>query len=385
MSMRRILGLVLIAGLSAGGAWSARAASTVTAEEVLRADRLGATGDPTTSIASSEVLALSDEMREFLDRNVNPGATAKFKMQQLVDALMGTKDFRLEYDEDTRTASETFRLRRGNCLSFTVLFVALARGVDLQAEFQEVEIPPDWSTREDVFVLNLHINVRVDLRDGGIRAVDFNIGDFKSTYEVEVIPDRRAIAHFFNNMGVERMQTGKVEEAVAFFRRAILETDGDFGPAWNNLGTLYRKAGLFEYAEAAYFEALEVDRRDAVAMSNLERIYREVGDPEKAEVYREKVDSHRMRNPHLRYALARKAFENRDFDAAIDHLKFAARHAPDRGDYSFLLGVCYLVSGDPAKARRWVERAERAAETDEERQDYAARFEALRRQLASPD
>jgi Flp pilus assembly protein TadD len=349
----------------------------VTADEVMSGKLLGATDDPTTSIEGSAVLALSDEMRAFLRRNVNAGGTDVFKLQQLIDALMGKTSFRLEYDENTRTAAETFRLQRGNCLSFTTMFVTLARGADLDADFQEVDIPPDWSTRRDVFVLNRHINVIVRLGMSGTRAVDFNMADFKTTYEVEPISDNRAIAHFFNNMGVERMQAGDTADSVAFFRRALLESGGDFSPAWTNLGLLYRRAGHFDHAETAYLQAIKVDRGDYVAMSNLVSLYEQLGEREKADNYRKKVDQHRMRNPHLRYSLARDAFDEGDYDTAIEHLKFALRKSKDEAEYAFLLGVCYLRIGDEEKARKWAARAERAAETAEQRERYSAEFEAL--------
>lgn len=257
------------------------------------------------------------------------------------------------------------------------MFVTLARGTGLKADFQEVDIPPDWTTRQDVFVLNRHVNIIVDVGEGGTRAVDFNVGDFKSTYDVDTISDRRAIAHFFNNMGVERMQSGEIVDAVAFFRRAIVETEGGFSPAWTNLGTLYRKHGHLEFAEAAYLQALGSDKEDAVAMSNLVSLYEADGDRERAEVYRKRVDKHRMLNPHLRFSLALEAFDGGDFDTAIDHLKYAIRKVKDEGDYYFLLGVCYLMKGDEQKARRWVDKAERVAETDEERLRYSTRFEDL--------
>jgi len=377
MSRRGILVVALGAVLSTGGLSVVWAQPAVTPDELLSGRIFGATDDPSTSIESSAVLALSDEMREFLRKNVNPGGTDIFKLQQLVDAIMGTKTFRLEYDENTRTAAETFRLRRGNCLSFTTLFVSLARGAGLKADFQEVDIPPDWSTRKDVFVLNRHVNVYVDLGASGTRAVDFDIGDFKSTYEVDTISDNRAIAHFFNNVGVERMQAGDIVDAFAFFRRAILETNGDFSPAWTNLGLLYRKGGHDEYAEAAYLRALKADRADVVAKSNLVRLYEMRGDTEEAQRYRKKVDQHRMRNPHLRFSLAREAFENRDYDTAIEHLKYAIRKQKDEDEYYFLLGMCYLMTGDEEKARRWTAKAERMAATDEKKRRYSSEFEAL--------
>ena len=38
---------------------------------------------------------------------------------------------------------------RGNCLSFSSMFVAMAREADLTAYFQEVYIPPNWRTVND--------------------------------------------------------------------------------------------------------------------------------------------------------------------------------------------------------------------------------------------
>ena len=377
MSSRGALVAALVAGFLTGGLPVVWAQAAVTPEEVLAGKLLGATDDLATSIKSNSVLALSDEMRAFLGNHVNPGGTDVFRMQQLIDAMMGTTGFRLEYDESTRIAAETFRLQQGNCLSFTTLFVALARGTGLKADFQEVEIPPDWSTRKDVFVLNRHVNVIVQLGASGSRAVDFNIGDFKSTYKVDKISDKRAIAHFFNNMGVERMQTGETAEAVAFFRRAIVDGDGEFSPPWTNLGMLYRKTGYYEYAEAAYLEAIKVDKEDDVARSNLVSLYERSGDLEKLQAYQKKVSKHRLRNPHLRYSLARDAFSDGDYEAAIEHLKNATRRVKDKSEYFFLLGVCYLMQGDEEKARRWTAKAEKVAETDEEKRRYSKKIEAL--------
>jgi Flp pilus assembly protein TadD len=368
---------VIVAVVLAGGSFSALGQKTVTRKDVLAGRPLGATDDPTTSIEGSAVLALSDQMRAFLKKNVNPGGTDVFRLQQLTDAIMGKTHIRLEYDESTRTAAETFRLQRGNCLSFTTMFVALARGAGLKADFQEVDIPPDWTTREDVFVLNRHVNIVVDVGAAGTRAVDFNVGDFKTTYDVDKISDKRAIAHFFNNMGVERMQEGDVVDAVAFFRRAIDETGGGFSPAWTNLGMLYRKYGHLEHAEVAYLQALKADKEDTVAMSNLVSLYEAKGDREKAEKYQKRVDKHRLHNPHLRFSLALEAFSNGEIDTAIGHLKYAIRKVDDEGKYYYLLGVCHLVNGDEQKARRWVAKAERVAATDDERQKYATDFESL--------
>ena len=117
MINRFIVAVAAITVLSTGGSPAVWAEPTPSPEELLSGELLGAADDSTTPVTAGAVLALSDEMRQFLKENVNPGATDVFKLQQLIDAIMGTATFGLEYDENTRSAAETFRLQLGNCLS----------------------------------------------------------------------------------------------------------------------------------------------------------------------------------------------------------------------------------------------------------------------------
>ena len=237
---------------------------------------------PPALVDEEAVLAVSAEMQDFLEAHVartadqgHPAATAGLR-----DRRHGAR-FGLEYDETTRTAAETFRTRRGNCLSFSNMFVAMARRVGLDVEYQEVDVPPDWSFKDDAFVLNRHVNVLVDLGKDGEHVVDFNMDDFRTTYDRRAISDARALAHFYNNLAVERMQAGDTASALLYFRRATVH-DPLFSPAWTNLGILYLRKGHPDYAEAAYLQALKADERDLVAMSNLANLYERRGDQERA-------------------------------------------------------------------------------------------------------
>lgn len=311
--------------------------------------------------AEKDVLAVSPEMRSFLDRNVRPRATAQVKLQSLIRAIISDDSFGLEFGERTRTASETFRLRRGNCLSFANLFVAMARAAGLDASFQEVDIPPDWTLDDEVFVLNRHVNVLVDLGPSGEHVVDFDIEDFRSGYDTRTISDARALAHFYNNVGVERLREGDAASAAANFRTAIVDCDRRFSPAWTNLGTLYLREGREVCAEAAYLEALRADPGDSVAMSNLTRLYERRGDTERAAALHKQVVRHRNRNPYYRYFLARQAYETGDYRTAVGHLKYAIRKKPGEARFYFLLGTSYLEQGKERRAERWLARAERVA------------------------
>jgi Flp pilus assembly protein TadD len=349
-------------------------------DELLAGASLGVAGDsPAFVVEEQEVLALSAEMQEFLDAHVDRKGSDNLKLHQVASAIIDANTFGVVYDDRTRTASETFRIRRGNCLSFSNMFVAMARHVGLNVEYQEVDVPPDWTLENDTFVLNQHVNVHVDLGPAGTRVVDFNIGDFKTSYAMRRISDTRALAHYYNNIGVERMQAGDTASALSCFRRAIADNDRGFSPAWTNLGTLYLRNGDRAHAEAAYLQALQASNWDLVAMSNLARLYELIGDRERAAAYQKRVIDHRWRNPYYRHELARRAYSAQNYDEAIGHLKYAIRKRPNEDQFYFLLGLSYLQKGDTRAAQRWLVRAEEVAATDALKRRYSSKIDTLLR------
>lgn len=335
--------------------------SKITPEELLSGDALGVGGSSPPVTSEAEVLALSPGMRAFLAAHVDAGGSNELKVHQLTRAIFDRSTFGLRYEETTRTAAETFRTRSGNCLSFSTMFVAMARALGLRAEYQEVDIPPEWSLDRDTFILNRHINVRVELQPIGMLAVDFNIADFRASYDRRILSDDQALAQYYNNVGVERMQQGDTAGALANFRKAVTDNDRNFSPAWTNLGTLYVRHSQFAYAEAAYVEALRADRGNLVAMSNLAHLYERLGDVDRASAYRRKAARHRWRNPYYRYQLARQAYDAGKYRAAIAHLKYAISQKRNEDRFYALLGMSYRQEGDERAARRWLEKAREVA------------------------
>jgi tetratricopeptide (TPR) repeat protein len=350
----------------------------ITAEEIVNASPL-ADEAAAENLAQIDILEMTPEMIAFVEKS-NDGLQNRYaRMKRLVYAVMGEDNFELIYDEKTRTAAETFRDRRGNCLSFTNMFIAMSRHLDVQADYQEVDIPPDWSLAGDSFLFSQHVNVLVDLGVGERRVVDFNIYDFHVLYERRVISDARARAHYFSNIGVDLMLAGDTRLAYANFRQSIIE-DSTFSPAWINVGILHRREGYPNYAEAAYKQALEIDQFNLIAMSNLANLYEQEERVELAELYRNKVETHRMNNPYYRFQLAQQAVIDGDYDAAIDHLKFAIKKREEEDRFYFLMGLSYRMKGDMEEASTWIARAEELAKDDVDRQRYHNKMDRLRSQ-----
>lgn len=367
--------MTLVALAACAGPPVALQSNPLSADVLLRAEPL--TGDTDVpALDDVDVLALDQNMLAFLDEHVDRDLNNTLKLHKLLYAMITEGSFGLEYDETTRTAQQTFSARRGNCLSFTNMFVAMAREVGIDVDYQEVEIPPNWSQEDDSYYLSRHVNVFVDLGAGGDREVDFNIDDFQSSYDRKRISDERALAHYYSNIGAEHLQKHENLEALRYFRKA-LASDAGFAPAWSNLGALYSQAGHFSYAEAAYLQALDINPRELVAMSNLGQLYRHMGQLELADWYDRHSDLHRMRNPYYRYYLARNAFLADDHDTAIRHLKYAIRKEKYEDTFYFLLGLSYLHKGNEPAARRWLEKAEQVAEDDGLKRNYHTKLERL--------
>lgn len=354
---------------------SATIKETVTADMVLHSSPLQDSGIDT-NVSQIDILALDADMNAFLDEYVNRRGSQHEKLAQLVLAVIGQDRFLLAYDDTTSTASETFRNRRGNCISFTSMFIAMARELGLDASYQEVDIPPDWSMEDQTYLFSQHINVLVRLRKTPDRVVDFNTYGFHSQSDSKVISDQRARAHYFSNMGVEHMLADNTQLAYAYFRESLRE-DHTFGSAWLNLGVLHRKEGLVAYAEAAYQEAMTHNSSRLMSMSNLANLYLQEGKTEQAEYYLDKVRSHRMNNPYYRYQLANTDFLDGNYESAIENLKFAIRKRKDEDRFYYLLSLSYLMSGEKDTAKEWMRKAEEVALESESQKKYHHKLDLL--------
>ena len=349
--------------------------NTLSAEVLLRAEPLTGAAD-VPELDDIDVLALDQKMLTFLDKHVNREHPRQLKLHGLLYAIITEGSFGLEYDEITRTAQETFQARLGNCLSFTNMFVAMAREVGIEVTYQQVEIPPNWSLEGGTYVLSRHVNVIVDLGRGLTRQVDFNIDDFHSSHDRQLISDERALAHYYSNVGVEYLQKNEPLEALRYFRKA-LASDHEFAAVWSNLGALYSQAEYLKYAEAAYVQALKVNPQELVAISNLGQLYERLGQIELADWYKKRSNRHRMRNPYYRYHLAHRAFLAKDYETAIGHLKYSVRKKKNEDTFYFLMGLSYLQKGNESAARRWLDKAEQVAEDDGLHRNYHNKLERL--------
>ncbi len=91
-------------------------------------------------------------------------------------------------------------------------------------------------------------------------------------YLVELAADYPDSSGPLTNLGIIAARAGDTEEAANYLLLATTVCNNCAAP-WNQLGILYREAGRFEEAEAAYRQALDHDAGYALAHYNLGVLY----------------------------------------------------------------------------------------------------------------
>lgn len=329
--------------------------------------------------APEQIMAVPPDLQALLEARVLRRAHSRQKrLELLVDFVFDPDGLGLQYDlAATRTVEETFRSRAGNCLSFTLLFVALARQAGLYANVQEVGQVLVWYQEGDLTYDAGHVNARLRL-GAEERTIDFDTNVLLARAGPKRISDRRALAHFYNNLGSDRLAAGDHVAATAALERA-LDLAPDFAPAWNNLGVLHARDGRADEAERAYLASLKLDRSNAPSLSNLVNLYERAGDSRQAQHYLHRLERARRADPFHQFMLAVHAEQRGDYHEAVSRYRRAIRLDGEAHPFHFGLARAYFLLGDTRRAQHALLLARALGKDDSTRNRYQAKLDSLRR------
>ena len=321
-------------------------------------------------------LLISPEIKQFLDKKVDRNLPPMERLQALVAAVFQDSELKFTYSPESRTAIQTFENRSGNCLSFTFLFIAMARHLNLDARFREVEVPPLFS-KSGLFVnLSQHLNAAVFI-GGQAYAIDVFPGVNPIEIGGQVVSDERGLAHFYNNMGVDELTKGNFGQADVFFQKA-LKTDPSAVCIWINLGAARSQAGQYPEAEKYLRKALELEPNNPAAMSNLANVCELMGRTREAQRLQAKVREFRDKNPYHHYNLGLKAFEEGRYQDAIVHYKRAVKLKSAEHNFYFALARAFAQLGQNDEVMSNLRLAEKYASDPANKQRYAQKLELLK-------
>ena len=153
-------------------------------------------------------------------------------------------------------------------------------------------------------------------------------------------------------------RVGNLDRARQLLRLTIAEDD-NFVNALDDLGALYREAGVLDSAVFFFNRSLELNPRGVVAHQNLAAVYQLNGQYEQAiEQYRELLSHHRS-YPEAYYGMALAYYNQEQYPQCIQNAEVAmslylsANQALNAADARMLAGQAYMDSGDYKQAIKY--------------------------------
>lgn len=280
------------------------------------------------------------------------------RVQAILDFMTSDAGLGLRYRErPTFGIAESYARREVNCVSFTLMFVAIARAAGIRARAQASDEVVAAQVQGGMLSLATHMNAGV-VAGGKVYSVDVGWRDVVVEREPTRTTDVRALALLHNNRAVEWLLQDELAMADAEIQRA-LAIDPSSAASWSNAGVIHARSGQRGRAERDYLQALEIDRKHIGALNNLVGLYRMRGDAALAGQYEKRLRRVEVADPFSQFLLGERLLEAGAFGDAIEHYRRAIRLLP--GEPAFFRGLAeaYLRSGDAVAA----ERAERRAET----------------------
>jgi len=329
--------------------------------------------DPT-EIPNYDPLKLPASADQWL-REVGYSAKGRSAAPNLLKLIVSTYGLNVEYDSSTTlTAAESFAKRSANCLSYSMLALALANKVGLDADIRLIDTPLSWDYIDDSQLkFNRHVNIAITSRikrqptvsltgnsNHGSASSRFSrtsssgrkqiiVGDINAPdMNIEHLPAinlklNEVRSLYFSNRASELIIAGNVRQAFGYLNRALSE-DPDNSDAWVNIGIIYRRANHFDAAEVAYLRALNANYNNYVGLQGLSRVYNAQNRLEEAQEINNRLTFRRAKNPYYHFSLAKKYQDSPA--TALKHLDKAIQLAKHEYRFYYFKAVIHARQGD---------------------------------------
>jgi tetratricopeptide (TPR) repeat protein len=336
------------------------------------------------AVPSPDVLAVNDEMRDFVEKFAAPSHSERGKLQSLHWAVRDREGLDLRYDAFADgDAATTFERGTANCLSYAHLFVALAREAGLDARYQWMEVRPEWHRIGERVAVRLHVNVQVKTpHDGNEYMLDIDPLRRSEVAGARLMSDAEGLALHHNNLAMVALADDRPAEAWMELLRGI-RVAPFLSQLWVNLGAIYRYQGQLDDAESAYLKALAIDARDQSAINNLAVLYEQQGRFDEQTLWLDRLKRYRERNPYYHASLGDAAMEAGDWETAYAHYRKARRLQPNDGHLIYSLGLAERRRGNLRAAEKLLAQAVDKAAFPREREHYQVQLRNVREEQSA--
>lgn len=338
-------------------------------------------GEASAPPAPESVMRIPDDLRRVFREKVLD--TTKFpeeRLGKLIKFVFDEDGLGMVYRSDsTHTVAESFHERQVNCLSSTLLIVALAREAGLKAQGQQVESVQVWGTKNEIVFQTRHANAIIEVTANRRFIVDIDASDRLAKDVVHPVSDEQLLAYFYGNRAMELMASGDLENAAKWSDTALQLSRND-ASLWNNAGVLSLRAGDNEAAEVKFLRAFSLDSRQISVISNLIALYQRLGEPRRAAHWQAVSLRILKRAPYYQFQIGLQKEAAGDLSAAIRYFQSAIRLYGEEHRFHFALARTYFNLGKLESAERELEVARDLSDASM-RSRYQQKLAMLKRML----
>ena len=313
------------------------------------------------TVSKEDLFQLDPELLEVLKSPTVQRMDVPMRLERIIALLYGREVKRFGYTAGHSTvAAETWRQRRGDCLSLTVLAYSMGRAMNLDAQMREVPIEVVFDRRDQLEFLSQHVNVlfrhtgQVDLSYRNVITpahdivLDFEPG-VVARHIGEPLTDQAILARYYNNAAAEHMAKGRPALAYAHFKAAI-QADPSFAASYGNLALLYRSKDLAAQAEQLLHIAVGLSKHPYVPMHALRQLMVDQGRHAEAAEIERQLQSRRDVDPNHWIALGVRHLQAGEYRAAIRALERAQKLTTGFEEVHQYLALAYWRAGERAQA-----------------------------------
>ena len=353
----RLLMLIAIVVACAGCATAPAPVSTLPAQQLWRDAEFQSVAITTDA---QSLFALPPDLLALLDTSGIRQRGTQQRVDFLMNLLFGAERHSFRYVAGRSTiAAETWRLKRGDCLSLSVLAYSIGRALNLRVRLQEVPVAQFYDRRGSVDFVGRHVNVlvlnetHVYLKNGNLA-----IGKVVIDFDPEIGQGRAGIgltaegvlARFYTNIGAEHFARDEHDAAYAWFK-ATVRADPIYAPGYSNLAQLYKRKGLLNSAETLLAHAVSLDDADDTPIRALHALLQSQGRYAEAQKYADLLQARREKNPYYWLEQGREYLRLANYGKAVNALERAQTLSAGFDELHQYLAVAYWLNGDAAKAR----------------------------------
>ena len=334
-----------------------------------------------------DIFFVSDSMKRYIDERLNGERTVINKTERLLKDLFDPEVLDIKYLHNANlTASETFEQGVANCLSLTLLSYVLVTEADLTAQFNDISLIENWTVQNGISLSNGHVNLKV-FRPISDSEINFNNTlvtiDFLPMLNVPILKQKHLskseiMALFYNNKGANAMIAGDMGTAYHYFKLATIHGP-ELASPWGNLASLYRQSGFEPEAEKLYEHGIRLAPENLTIKENLALLYKKTGRNEEAQRINARILKKRLDNPYYFAMLAAQDFDSGNYRESIRQYKKANRMHDSEHQFLFGIAKNYLMLNDYERAKRYIKKARKIADSVIDKEVYRSKLSALER------